>query len=84
MGIDNVLRFDFLSPPSAESMAKALELLYSLKALDDFGRLTVPLGMQLAEFPIEPPTATMLLSSHLYGCGTEVLSIAAMLTVQVL
>ncbi|KAI9334709.1 putative ATP-dependent RNA helicase DHX35 [Obelidium mucronatum] len=29
MGIDNVLRFDFLSPPSAESMAKALELLYN-------------------------------------------------------
>ena len=31
-----------------------LQLLYSLKALDDNGKLTVPLGVQLAEFPVDP------------------------------
>src|SRR5262249_37584129 len=30
LGIDNVVRFDFLSPPPSELMSKALELLYSL------------------------------------------------------
>jgi ATP-dependent RNA helicase DDX35 len=30
LGIDDVLRFDFLSPPPAECMMHALELLYSL------------------------------------------------------
>ncbi|KAJ3117359.1 ATPdependent RNA helicase [Physocladia obscura] len=82
MGIENVLRFDFLSPPSAESMAKALELLYSLKALDDYGRLTMPFGLQLAEFPVDPPMAAMLLNSHAFMCAEETLSIAAVLTVQ--
>ncbi|KAI8843788.1 P-loop containing nucleoside triphosphate hydrolase protein [Chytriomyces cf. hyalinus JEL632] len=82
MGIENVLRFDFLSAPSAESMAKALELLYSLKALDDYGRLTMPFGLQLAEFPLDPPLAAMLLNSGGFLCAEETLSIAAILTVQ--
>ncbi|KAJ3387719.1 ATPdependent RNA helicase [Entophlyctis sp. JEL0112] len=82
MGIENVLRFDFLSPPSAESMAKALELLYSLKALDDYGRLTMPFGLQVAELPVDPPLGAMLLNSHGFMCSEEALSIAAVLTVQ--
>ncbi|KAI9362530.1 putative Pre-mRNA splicing factor [Zopfochytrium polystomum] len=82
MGIENVLRFDFLSPPSAESMARALEILYSLKCLDDYGRLTIPFGLQLAEFPLDPPMAAMLLNSGEYKCSEEILTIAAMLTVQ--
>ncbi|WZH39355.1 P-loop containing nucleoside triphosphate hydrolase protein [Fusarium acuminatum] len=35
LGIDNIVRFNFLSPPPSELMAKALELLYALGALDD-------------------------------------------------
>lgn len=30
MGIDNVLQFDFMSPPSASSMVRALEQLFAL------------------------------------------------------
>ena len=58
IGIENVLYFDFLSPPPAEVMTRALELLYSLNALDDYARLTMPFGMQLAEFPLDPLMAT--------------------------
>lgn len=82
LGIDNVLRFDFLTAPPAELMIRALELLYSLKALDDVGRLTMPLGMQLAEFPIDPMLGKILLSSGEYKCSEEILTIAAMLSVQ--
>ena len=35
LGIADVLHFDFLSPPSSDSMLFALELLYSLGAIDD-------------------------------------------------
>ncbi|KAJ2958377.1 hypothetical protein NQ176_g11185 [Zarea fungicola] len=35
LGIDNIVRFDFLSPPPSQLVSKALELLYSLGALDD-------------------------------------------------
>ncbi|KAI7886457.1 P-loop containing nucleoside triphosphate hydrolase protein [Lichtheimia hyalospora FSU 10163] len=82
LGIDNVLRFDFLTPPPAELMIRALELLYSLKAIDDVGRLTMPLGMQLAEFPVDPMLGKILLASGEFKCSEEILTIAAMLSVQ--
>ncbi|RCH88984.1 hypothetical protein CU098_002468, partial [Rhizopus stolonifer] len=82
LGIDNVLRFDFITPPPAELMTRALELLYSLKALDDVGRLTIPLGMQLAEFPLDPMLARILLASKEFGCSHEIVTIAAMTSVQ--
>ncbi|KAI9488661.1 P-loop containing nucleoside triphosphate hydrolase protein [Zychaea mexicana] len=82
LGIDNVLRFDFLTPPPAELMIRALELLYSLNALDDVGRLTMPLGIHLAEFPVDPMLGKILLASGEFGCSEEILSIAAVLSVQ--
>ncbi|OBZ83250.1 putative ATP-dependent RNA helicase DHX35 [Choanephora cucurbitarum] len=82
LGIDNVLRFDFITPPPAELMTRALELLYSLKALDDVGRLTIPMGMQLAELPLDPMLAKILLASKEFGCSHEIVTIAAMTSVQ--
>ncbi|KAG2225110.1 hypothetical protein INT45_011793 [Circinella minor] len=82
LGIDNVLRFDFLTPPPAELMIRALELLYSLNALDDVGRLTIPLGIHLAEFPVDPMLGKILLASGDFKCSEEIVSIAAILSVQ--
>ncbi|KAK1514068.1 helicase associated domain-containing protein [Colletotrichum costaricense] len=78
LGIDNVLRFNFLSPPPAELMAKALELLYSLGALDDYAKLTKPLGYRMAELAVEPMMAKTLLGAQSFGCLSEMLTIAAM------
>lgn len=83
LGIENVLRFDFMTSPPAELMSKALELLYSLSALDEFGRLTIPLGMRLAEFPLDPFLGKVLLDSSKFGCSHEIITIAAMVSVQV-
>lgn len=82
LGIENIVRFDFLDPPAPESLAYALELLYSLKALDDYGRLTMPLGTTLAEIPLDPMLATILLNGHSFKCTEEILTIAAMLSVE--
>ncbi|KAI8981508.1 P-loop containing nucleoside triphosphate hydrolase protein [Pilobolus umbonatus] len=82
LGIDNVLRFDFITPPPAELMTRALELLYSLNALDQVGRLTIPLGMELAEFPVDPMLGKILLASKEYACSHEIVTIAAMISVQ--
>lgn len=78
LGITNFLRFDFLTPPPAELMSRALELLYSLGALDDYCKLTRPLGMRMAELAVEPMMAKTLVSAPLFGCVSEVLTIAAM------
>ena len=78
LGIDNVVRFDFLSAPPAELMIKALELLYSLGAIDDYAKLTKPLGARMAELAVEPMMAKTLLSAPAFGCLSEILTIAAM------
>jgi ATP-dependent RNA helicase DHX8/PRP22 len=40
MGINDLLRFDFMDAPPVESLLMALEQLYSLSALDNEGLLT--------------------------------------------
>lgn len=78
VGVDNVLRFDFITPPPAELMVKAVELLYSLGALDEYAKLTKPLGTRMAELAVEPMMAKTLLSAPTFGCLSEMLTIAAM------
>lgn len=68
LGIDDILHFEFLSPPAAETMIRALELLYALGALDDSCRLTEPLGTTMAEFPVEPCLAKFLTSAWDFNC----------------
>ena len=38
MGIDNIMRFDWLAPPPAETMVRALESLHALGVLDEDAR----------------------------------------------
>ena len=82
LGIDNVLRFDFLTPPPAELIIRALEVLYSFGAVDDYAKLTRPLGVRMAELSVEPMMAKVLLSASEMGCLSEILSIAAMTSLQ--
>lgn len=58
---------------------RALELLNYLAALDDDGNLT-DLGAVMAEFPLDPQLAKMLISSCTHNCSNEILSITAMLS----
>lgn len=78
LGIDNVVRFDFLTPPPSELMSKALELLYALGAVDEYAKLTRPLGFRMAEVAVDPMMAKTLLSAPSFGCLSEILTIAAM------
>ncbi|PYI18746.1 ATP dependent RNA helicase [Aspergillus japonicus CBS 114.51] len=82
LGIDNIVRFDFLTPPPAELVIRAFELLYSLGAVDDHAKLTKPQGMRMAELAVEPMMARVLLSAPGFGCLSEILSIAAMVSLQ--
>ena len=81
LGIDDIIHFAFLSPPPPQNLAAALEELYALEAIDKNGFLT-ELGTKIAEFPVSPCLAKMILCSDEYNCGSQILSIAAMLSVQ--
>ena len=58
---------------------RALELLNYLAALDDNGDLT-ELGSMMAEFPLDPQLAKMVIASCDFNCSNEILSITAMLS----
>ena len=81
MGINDLLHFDFMDPPPTNTMLTALEELYALSALDDEGLLT-RLGRKMADFPMEPTLAKVVIASENIGCSDEILSIVAMLSVQ--
>ncbi|QSL65649.1 hypothetical protein MERGE_002962 [Pneumocystis wakefieldiae] len=81
MGINDLLHFDFMDPPPVQSMLAALEQLYALGALDNEGLLT-RLGRKMADFPMEPSLAKVLIASVEMNCSEEMLSIVAMLSVQ--
>ncbi|KAL8920381.1 MAG: hypothetical protein Q9172_004523 [Xanthocarpia lactea] len=78
LGINDLIEFDFMDPPPAETLIRALEHLYALGALNDRGELT-KIGRQMAEFPTDPMLAKSILSADKHGCVEEVLSIIAML-----
>ncbi|CAA7402525.1 unnamed protein product [Spirodela intermedia] len=78
MGINDLLSFDFMDPPSPQALVSAMEQLYSLGALDEEGLLT-KLGRKMAEFPLDPPLSKMLLASVDLGCSDEILTIIAMI-----
>ena len=65
LGIDDLVHFDFMDPPAPETLMRALELLNYLAALDDDGNLT-ELGAIMAEFPLDPQLAKMLIGTFYY------------------
>ena len=81
MGINDLINFEFMDPPPVQTLVSALETLYNLEALDDEGLLT-KLGRLMAEFPLEPQLAKMMLTSVDLGCSEEITTIVSMLSVQ--
>lgn len=82
LGIDNIVAFDWMSRPSADCLARSLEMLHALGALDGEARLTREIGVPLAELPVDPLLGRILLASGEYSCGGEAATLAAMLTAQ--
>ncbi|XP_057952241.1 pre-mRNA-splicing factor ATP-dependent RNA helicase DEAH1-like isoform X2 [Malania oleifera] len=80
LGIHDLLNFDFMDPPPAEALLKALELLFALSALNKLGELT-KVGRRMAEFPLDPMLSKMIVASDKYKCSDDIISIAAMLSV---
>ncbi|EEB95963.1 hypothetical protein MPER_04985 [Moniliophthora perniciosa FA553] len=78
LGIKDLVRFDYVDAPAPETLMRALELLNYLAALDDDGNITA-LGAMMAEFPLDPQLAKMLIVSPKFKCSNEILTITAML-----
>lgn len=65
LGVDDLMKFEWITPPSVESVLRAVESLVATGLVDEDGRLTI-LGQQVAECPVEIVIARMVCISLFY------------------
>ena len=86
LGLGDVASFPFIDPPDHRNVRDGVQLLEELGAFDpsvkDAGKRLTPLGRKLAQLPVDPRLARMVLEAERYGCVREVMVIAAALSIQ--
>ncbi|PKA66118.1 putative pre-mRNA-splicing factor ATP-dependent RNA helicase [Apostasia shenzhenica] len=78
----DILNFDFLDPPSRESLADALRQLYLIDAIGEDGMIT-NVGRTMSELPLEPSLSRTLIEANQLGCLSQALTVAAMLSAEI-
>ncbi|HTZ44018.1 MAG TPA: ATP-dependent RNA helicase HrpA [Jatrophihabitans sp.] len=76
-----VEKFGFLDPPDARQVADGVALLLELNALDARRHLT-DTGRKIAQLPVDPRLARMILEADQRGCLRDVLVVTAALSIQ--
>ncbi|QLQ35079.1 ATP-dependent RNA helicase HrpA [Micromonospora robiginosa] len=86
IGLGDVAAFPFIDPPDRRNVTDGVNLLHELGALDptetDPAKRLTPLGRRLAQLPVDPRLARMVIEGERNGCATEVVVIAAALSIQ--
>ncbi len=81
LGLGRAEEFPFLEAPDGRMIRDGYERLFQLGAVDEEGKLTET-GRQLAKLPIDPQIGRMIVAAAKEDCVSEVLIIAAALSVQ--
>ncbi|RXW18111.1 hypothetical protein EST38_g7749 [Candolleomyces aberdarensis] len=83
LGIDDLMRFEWITSPPSLTVLKAYDTLCTSGLITDMNHLTA-IGSKIAECPLEYNIARMLklFASKDFTCGEEILTIAAMISVQ--
>ncbi|GLW66506.1 ATP-dependent helicase [Actinomadura rubrobrunea] len=86
LGLGDIAAFPFVEPPDRRNIKAGMDLLHELGAIDpaekDPRKRLTPLGRRLAQLPIDPRLARMILAADEAGCVREVLVIASALSIQ--
>src|SRR6185312_5990556 len=77
VGLGDVEDFPFMDPPDRRQVRDGLNLLHELEAGGQRGRRLTPLGRRLAQVPLDPRFARMVLESDPRACADEAIVIAA-------
>jgi ATP-dependent helicase HrpA len=85
-GLGEIERFPFIDPPDHRNIRDGVQLLQELGALDptqkDPRKRLTQTGRKLAQLPVDPRLARMVLEADRNGCVREVMVIAAALSIQ--
>ncbi|XP_077987856.1 ATP-dependent RNA helicase DHX33-like [Glandiceps talaboti] len=83
LGIPNIVHFDFMDKPSAESIVGAVDELHILGAVEKKDQIQLTqLGKKMAIFPLEPRLSKVVMMAKEHGCLDEVLTIVSLLSVE--
>jgi ATP-dependent RNA helicase HrpA len=86
LGLGEVSAFPFLEPPDPRQIKDGVALLHELGAIDptqeDPRKRLTALGRTLAQLPVDPRLARMLVEADRNGCLPDVLVIVAVLSIQ--
>ena len=78
IGIEDVRSFEFIDPPDAQMLEQALDTLKTLGALDEGEQITET-GETMAELPLEPHIARMVIESEKHNCVETICTIVSFL-----
>ncbi|WP_225833014.1 ATP-dependent RNA helicase HrpA [Streptomyces sp. NK08204] len=85
-GLGEIEKFPFIDPPDHRNIRDGVQLLQELGALDpaqkDPRKRLTDTGRKLAQLPVDPRLARMVLEAGRNGCVREVMVIAAALSIQ--
>ncbi|MFI2760824.1 ATP-dependent RNA helicase HrpA [Streptomyces echinatus] len=85
-GLGDIEKFPFIDPPDHRNIRDGVQLLQELHALDpaekDVRKRLTDTGRKLAQLPVDPRLARMVLEADRNGCVREVMVIAAALSIQ--
>lgn len=85
-GLGDIEKFPFIDPPDHRNIRDGVQLLQELGALDpaqkDVRKRLTDTGRKLAQLPVDPRLARMVLEADKNGCAREVMVIAAALSIQ--
>ncbi|MGW3916015.1 ATP-dependent RNA helicase HrpA [Streptomyces sp. NPDC005070] len=85
-GLGDIEKFPFIDPPDHRNIRDGVQLLQELNALDpteqDVRKRLTQTGRKLAQLPVDPRLARMVLEADKNGCAREVMVIAAALSIQ--
>ncbi|MEU6462264.1 ATP-dependent RNA helicase HrpA [Streptomyces sp. NPDC046976] len=85
-GLGDIEKFPFIDPPDHRNIRDGVQLLQELSAIDpaekDPRKRLTDTGRKLAQLPVDPRLARMVLEADRNGCVREVMVIAAALSIQ--
>ncbi|MEU8137500.1 ATP-dependent RNA helicase HrpA [Streptodolium elevatio] len=86
IGLGDIAAFPFIDPPDRRNIKDGVDLLQELGAIDpaqtDVRKRLTPVGRKLAQLPVDPRMARMVLEAERNNCVREVMVIAAALSIQ--
>ena len=81
LGLGEIASFPFLDPPAPRQIQDGYQVLFELGAIDEKRQLT-PIGRELSRLPVDPKIGRMLIAAREFHCLSEMIILAAALSIQ--